>query len=1063
MRRPLLFVLLVLLSVVAPIAHGQTLRIETSTPIIPALERPLPPDAPVIEFSRSAWTTFNAVAVGGNVEVILPTQGKKTVTLDVERYTVMDAKTKLTAMTAQGPQPIPHPESVLLKGTVRGYPGSFATLALYPGLALGRIDLGNGTTYVLAPLTVSIPAAVAVVPTSSLIEPEHVPCAVVDEGAPDVGRGTKDESDVQAAVLRRVTLALEGDTPYYLDHGSNVTVATAYAEAVIAASSAIYERDVEAQLYIGQLLIWTTTDPYPGTTSGNLLTQFRDYWRANQAGVNRAVAMLLSGQNGIGGVAYLNSLCSKQWGYAVAGLNNNVTYPRTGYVWDTDVTCHELGHNIGSPHTHACSWNPPIDSCYTAEGTCFTGTKAVLGTIMSYCHLTPSGTQLVFHPRVVQLLQTRLAAASCVPLITVFSVNAGRDTSVCEGSPLTLQASITGGTAPFTISWTPTLGMTGVNTLTPTVQPTTTTSYIIEVRDATNTTVRDTVVVRIDPRVTLSVAANQFVCDGSPLTFNLMSLGGTAPYTIRWTSGEIDTTTSLTTFSYVPTVSGSLSINVRDSKGCVGQATTNVVVRSRPTVTISRPTDTQCSGSTVQVEANATGGTAPYTYTWKRNGFVRTDLGRQFSEVIDTNVYYDVIVADANGCTDTASAMIRAYDLRATVEPSNFALPKIPVCEQEFDAWITVVNLGADTVTFTKFEGERTTASSRDLPSTIPPKGSRVLAVRFRLPQNIRVIDDTIDLVDGVCGTRYPIHVMGDRGEVITTGGLGRNSYEKTLTCDVPQVRTLTLEIANHTAAGITITGATSVLGKKALTLTQGPVLIASKATKQITATATFAVPANASVDTIDVTYESVGCTSTLRAQAALPRASVGVVQPRQVTFDGTVSPALEDVERTIQLKINIEDVASVHVTDVDVLGPFRTSLSDGMILPTNQDVPVVVAFRPSLLDKDGQAGGYLVYTLESCVRADTIVLAAVRTVVSVADGDDHTKASPVLVDGDRLILTEHVEHIDIIDLQGRHVLHHANSGDRSVPVGNIPAGAYGIVLRLRDGTTQRTTILLPR
>lgn len=1059
MRHHLLLISLVLLSLTSINAQDQALRITPSRTNVPVLERPLPPDAPVIEVQRNTWTRFNTVEIGGRTEVEIPIRGSETVTLDVERYTVMDAKSRLMAMTDQGPKPIPLPESVLLKGTVRGYPGSYATLALYPGLALGRIDLGNGTTYVLSPLTVSLPTSVAIVPVSSLIEPEHVPCAVVDEGSPDVGRRTKDDADVQAAVLRRVTLALEGDTPYYLDHGSNLTVATAYAEAVIAASSAIYERDVEAQLYIGQLLIWTTTDPYPGTNSTNLLTQFRDYWRTNHTGVNRAVAVLLSGQNGIGGVAYLNSLCSQQWGYAVAGLNNNVTYPRTGYVWDTDVTCHELGHNIGSPHTHSCSWNPPIDSCYTAEGTCFTGTKAVLGTIMSYCHLTPSGTQLVFHPRVVQLMQTRLAAAACVPLVTVFSVNAGRDTTICNGSSAQLQATINGGTAPYTISWTPTTGMSGATTLTPTIQPVATTAYIIEVRDASNTTVRDTVIVSVNPRVTPTVPTSHVVCEGASLVFNLTSLGGTAPYTVRWASGEIDTTTSTPSFAYTPTLSGALSIIVRDSKGCVGQVSTNVIVRPRPTVTISAPIERVCSGSTINISADATGGTAPYTYTWKRNGFQRTDLGAQFSEVIDTNTTYEVIVADANGCTDTAQVLVRAYDLRATIEPSKITLPKISLCEREFDAWITVVNTGGDTIQFSRFSEGAITATSRDLPATIQPRGSRVLAVRLRLPGNQRVVDDTVYLIDATCNTSYAIHVEGDRGEVVTTGGLAVNSYEKTLVCDVPQQRTVTLEIANHTPAGITITGIASKLGKKTLNLSGGSYTIASKATKQVSASGLFAFPTGISVDTVVVSYTSAGCEGTFTAIAAIPTTSVSVTQPKQVIFDSSVSPALEDVEQTINLNINVEDVASVHVTDVDILGPFRTSLTTGMILPTNRNVPIVVAFRPSLLDKDGQAGGYLVYGLESCISADTIILAATRTVVSV-DEESTSDTRVVVPYRDRVLIRVGPADVSLIDLNGR-VVHSTSVADTEmIDLSSVPPGIYLITVITQQGEITRQSYL---
>ena len=49
---------------------------------------------------------------------------------------------------------------------------------------------------------------------------------------------------------------------------------------------------------------------------------------------------------------------------------------------------HELGHNLGAPHTH--DLNPPVDNC--ASGDCSVTPN---GTIMSYCHLCDGGLQNV--------------------------------------------------------------------------------------------------------------------------------------------------------------------------------------------------------------------------------------------------------------------------------------------------------------------------------------------------------------------------------------------------------------------------------------------------------------------------------------------------------------------------------------------------------------------------------------------------------------------------------------------------------------------------------------------
>jgi hypothetical protein len=60
------------------------------------------------------------------------------------------------------------------------------------------------------------------------------------------------------------------------------------------------------------------------------------------------------------------------------------------------VITHEMGHLIGSRHTHACVWNgnnTAIDGCAgSTEGTCsLPGNPPEGGTIMSYCHITGVG------------------------------------------------------------------------------------------------------------------------------------------------------------------------------------------------------------------------------------------------------------------------------------------------------------------------------------------------------------------------------------------------------------------------------------------------------------------------------------------------------------------------------------------------------------------------------------------------------------------------------------------------------------------------------------------------
>lgn len=471
------------------------------------------------------------------LRVQLPKFG--TVEIVAARYRVIDERTSIAAMTVNGPKAVPAPQSVLLRGRIREIPDSYVILAFYPEWCTGVITTGklnSERTYHVSPLErpKQGPQVMVVYDGADVPTIHDWNCSTQDSTNIVVPKA-KDHEGIQAATFRKVTIAIECDEPFYIDHGRDITRATQYAEAVVAASSAIYERDVQATLAIGSLLVWTTADPYVSNLPDEMLVQFRDRWRAVNGAVVRSLAHLLSGVNNIGGIAYVNQLCNKQWGYAVSGTNNNINYPATGYVWDTDVFSHELGHNIGSPHTHSCTWSPPIDSCYTSEGGCFTGTKPVKGTIMSYCHLTTAGTNLSFHSRVVSLMQSRLSASTCTPLIALFDVSTPVSLSVCAGSAVSVVATPTGNVGKVSYRWRGPTFDTVTTTATFQFVPTASIKVFVTGTDSSGNVANDStsITVNAKPLATIETMLER-VCRGTIVEITSTISGGRTPYNYRW-------------------------------------------------------------------------------------------------------------------------------------------------------------------------------------------------------------------------------------------------------------------------------------------------------------------------------------------------------------------------------------------------------------------------------------------------------------------------------------------------------------------------------------------------
>ncbi|MCQ4034474.1 M12 family metallo-peptidase [Kaistella montana] len=174
----------------------------------------------------------------------------------------------------------------------------------------------------------------------------------------------------------------------YTQNGSNVAKTTNWVTSMHNNISTLYAND-GITVALSEVMVWTKTDPYSGTPS-NILNQFRN----TRTSFNGDIAQLLRNP-ATTSIAWVNALCTT-YKYSYSGVNLAYANVPT-YSWNIEAMTHEIGHNLGSPHTHACNWNgnnTAIDGCGPASGN-DEGCDGALptetgGTIMSYCHLVSS-------------------------------------------------------------------------------------------------------------------------------------------------------------------------------------------------------------------------------------------------------------------------------------------------------------------------------------------------------------------------------------------------------------------------------------------------------------------------------------------------------------------------------------------------------------------------------------------------------------------------------------------------------------------------------------------------
>ncbi len=253
--------------------------------------------------------------------------------------------------------------------------------------------------------------------------PNNLGCATNEAQIFNPYQNETSEALTETISTNCVKVYIECDYEFYLDHGSDTTMAINFATGIFNLTNGLYLND-SISTGISEVSVWTISDPYILLTSTS--DMLNDFGLAMAGGFNGDLAHLFSNRNLGGGIAWVDVLCfTPQYEVAVsASLGNSLT-PLPTYSWNANVVTHEMGHNLGSKHTHACAWNgnnTRIDNCgghagYTS-GTCadILPDPPAGGTIMSYCHLVSVGVNfnLGFGPQPGDLVRSKVNSATCL-------------------------------------------------------------------------------------------------------------------------------------------------------------------------------------------------------------------------------------------------------------------------------------------------------------------------------------------------------------------------------------------------------------------------------------------------------------------------------------------------------------------------------------------------------------------------------------------------------------------------------------------------------------------------
>lgn len=227
-------------------------------------------------------------------------------------------------------------------------------------------------------------------------------------------------------------------------------------------------------------------------------------------------------------------------------------------------------------------------------------------------------------------LTTPYTITQPLPLAVTFTQT---NVSCFSGSNGTATATVTGGTIPYTYSWSPS-GGTG-----PVASGLIAGTYTLTVTDNKGCIVTGTVTITQPPVLTAATTSTNETCDYlNNGTATAIPGGGTPGYTYSWAPG------GMTTAVVSGLATGTYTVTITDSRGCTAIAFATITQPITLTVAMNQ-VDVSCfAGNDGTASASPSGGTPGYTYLWAPGGATTSNIS---GLTIGT---YTVTVTDNQGC-----------------------------------------------------------------------------------------------------------------------------------------------------------------------------------------------------------------------------------------------------------------------------------------------------------------------------------------------------------------------------------------------------------------------------
>ena len=605
----------------------------------------------------------------------IPFENNSKVTLNLTKQNYTAADFKVTLAGNGSTSNFDYTPALFYSGAIKGQPNALVALNFFDDKVTGVLSFG-GQNYNVGPYTRGGENSFVIYRESQLDIPNPFECSTEDP----VDFHMEPTTTSRSSANKKVRVYIECDNHLFKNLGGSAKRVTDFTTGLFNVVSTLYKQE-DVELEVSEIKIWSTPDPYPTSSAKNARNAFGSILKGN---FNGDIAHLLSNYkvNGTppnGGSANIDVLCDRDKAVSYTNVTTSyLDYPT--FSWTAYAVTHEIGHNLGSPHTHSCLWpTGPIDNCWCPEGGCSQGPEPVSsGTIMSYCHLDPSWTNSCslsssnpgisfsagFGQQPGDLIRSKISQANCLqeftapaPVQAPFTVSAKVNDETCaDKKDGNINLTLANGTGPYSYRWNTGDRNSSLANLSAG-------TYSVTVTDRRNQKASVNVTVKGGIELTVNAGSDKTItCDKNSIVLDASNSISGFGYTGVWTKidGSIGGTTSNNTLTV--TSAGTYKYTVtKNSTGCSASDLVVVTQEDAPNfqlqgdnITCNKPT---ANLSVINASPNL-------TYNWTGpNGF----SSKVAAPIVEQEGTYTLVATNNNNCSSQQQIVVKSEQYQPNI------------------------------------------------------------------------------------------------------------------------------------------------------------------------------------------------------------------------------------------------------------------------------------------------------------------------------------------------------------------------------------------------------------